>query len=80
VTPLVLCVGDTVKYVGKDGAFRHNSRHIIQLSEISQEGEVEYATNHGAWFSREDFELVAPATPESLLEGAPNDDDESEEL
>lgn len=79
INPEVLAVGDTVSYVGRqarpeddDDSYLHtpdfwevDQTHIITEAAPRENGSFNYATNHGAWFQREQFELIARPTPES---------------
>ncbi len=72
ITPEVLAVGDTVKFLGRkndDGSqnttWKIGQEHIITKVATREGGYFAYVTNRGAWFEREDFELVATADEKS---------------
>jgi hypothetical protein len=77
--------GDTVRYTGVKGerpVWEIGNVHIIATVEVNGGG-IDISTNRGAWFSPEEFELVAVATNESLAQVSKEledgDDDEDAE-
>ncbi len=56
-------VGDTVRYIGAASFVReHGEIHIISEAHFRNRTTPSYATNRGAWFTNDDFELVEKAT------------------
>ena len=59
--------GDVVKFVGKrQNSWRQNEEHIIHECNYQGDGNFQYSTNRGAWFSSSDFELVRRADKNSF--------------
>lgn len=71
-------IGDVVKYISKDDFWDYGETHIIAEVERLQ-GEWQYATNQGAWFYNDDFELVRRADKRSLRVVDRHMDDEEED-
>ncbi len=63
--PLVFSVGDTVQLVDYATREVFEGKHII-MEAVAREGGVEYATDRGAWYDHDEFQLVTRATPETL--------------
>lgn len=64
--PVVLTTGDRVLYKG-DREWADGS-HIIYKPLLNEDATVEYSTNRGAWFVREEFQFVSGSDQESLAE------------
>ena len=60
--------GDVVNYVGKSRTWLGSGVHIIHKTDYLVKGIFEYSTNRGAWFSKNDFELVRKADVASFKE------------
>lgn len=77
--PERLTIGDEVVYCKRHWAWKKGEVHII--SEITRtQGTIQYATNRGAWFTREEFKFLRPFSKKSLTELAEMDDDDVEEI
>ena len=68
--PLVLTIGDLVvqcrPHSLNPATFNNVGRLHIIAGVVSGESGIKYRTNKGAWYSRLDFELVEPSSPELL--------------
>jgi len=59
-------VGDVVRYVGSSKPYQHGKKHIIREASYKGNGDFEYATTKGAWFTSDDFHLVRRANASSF--------------
>lgn len=74
--PERLTIGDEVIYRKKGHwLWKKGERHVISEITLVQ-GTIEYATNRGAWFERDDFTFLKPYSAESMKELEESDEDE----
>lgn len=76
--PASFAPGDAVEYICERNK---GEQTYISEAELSDDGEVDYATIDGAWFKHSDFKLIHRATLETLekVRVANCEDDEGEE-
>lgn len=59
-------IGDIVSYKGEDSFWKKGEIHIIYEACYLGNGELDFSTNKGAWFSQNDFDLVEKASKKSF--------------
>ena len=71
-------IGDVVEYVGPPRHWTKGDVHIIAECQ-RYSGTTQYATNRGAWFTNDDFELIRKADEASFAQLEADLDDEMDD-